>query len=111
MTASRLSGAFAGRSRVLGDQPTLDEAYRRMCESDVVAEDARKPLAEAMTSFARAMLRWRRTHYRLAVRMLGDGPGTVYTEGTPYLRAVRDIPVFHAVEADEKVDNETTGAP
>lgn len=99
------------RARVLGDQPTLDDAYRRMCESDVVAEDARKPLEDAMNSFARAMLRWRRTHYRLAVRMLGDVPGTGYTEGTPYLRAVRDIPVFHAVEVDEKVDNETTGAP
>ncbi|WP_063741361.1 tryptophan 2,3-dioxygenase [Saccharothrix syringae] len=105
------------RERVLGDQPTLDEAYRAMCESDVVAEDARKPLADAMDSFARTLLRWRRTHYRLAVRMLGEVPGTGYTEGTPYLRAVRDIPVFHSVRVEDGADHETaddhetTGAP
>ncbi|TWP48813.1 tryptophan 2,3-dioxygenase [Lentzea tibetensis] len=93
------------RERVLGSQPTLDEAYRELCASDVIAEDALKPLSEAMSAFARALLRWRQTHYRLAVRMLGEATGTGYTEGTPYLAAVRDIPVFHAV------DTETTGAP
>jgi hypothetical protein len=29
--------------------------------------------------------------------MLGDKAGTGYTEGTPYLRAVREIPVFRSV--------------
>ncbi|GLZ33851.1 hypothetical protein Lesp02_60390 [Lentzea sp. NBRC 105346] len=91
------------RTRVLGSQPTLDEAYSRLCDSDVVAGDALKPLAEAMNAFERALLRWRQTHYRLAVRMLGEASGTGYTEGTPYLAAVRDIPVFRA--------NEKTGAP
>jgi hypothetical protein len=31
--------------------------------------------------------------------MLGDATGTGYTEGTPYLAAVRSIPVFTAVGA------------
>jgi tryptophan 2,3-dioxygenase len=85
------------RGRVLGDQRTLDEAYRQLCDSGVLAKDAIQPLTDAMTAFARALLRWRQTHYRLAVRMLGEASGTGYTEGTPYLAAVRDIPVFRAV--------------
>ncbi|MCW0214433.1 MAG: tryptophan 2,3-dioxygenase family protein [Pseudonocardia sp.] len=30
--------------------------------------------------------RWRTTHHRLAVRMLGDAPGSGHTAGVPYLR-------------------------
>lgn len=58
-----------------------------------------------MTGFAQALQRWRGTHYRLAVRMLGEATGTGYTEGTPYLDSVRDIPVFHhaAPAADRTV--------
>jgi tryptophan 2,3-dioxygenase len=93
------------RTRVLAGHPTLDEAYRQMCESDVVTQEDRDRLGEAMKTFASALLRWRQTHYRLAVRMLGEAPGTGYTEGTPYLKAVRTIPVFHAV------DSEITEAP
>ena len=66
---------------------------------------ARRYVSEGMKRFARALMRWRNTHYRLAVRMLGEASGTGYTEGTPYLKAVRTIPVFHAVDvADEETD-------
>jgi hypothetical protein len=43
------------------------------------------------------------------VRMLGDQrPGTGATEGTPYLKAVRTIPVFRSVEHSEgDVDRES----
>jgi tryptophan 2,3-dioxygenase len=51
-----------------------------------------------MHELADTLLRWRQTHYRLAVRMLGERPGTGYTEGTPYLKAVRSIPVFRATD-------------
>ena len=61
-----------------------------------------------MKGFAHALLRWRNTHYRLAVRMLGEASGTGYTEGTPYLKAVRTIPVFLAVDVSELPDDETT---
>jgi tryptophan 2,3-dioxygenase len=89
------------RSRLLtGQQVTLDDAYREVCASgDVSGADCER-LGEAMKGFARAMLRWRNTHYRLAVRMLGEASGTGYTEGTPYLKAVRTIPVFRAVATD-----------
>jgi tryptophan 2,3-dioxygenase len=92
------------RERVLAGQDTLDAAFRELCASEVSEQD-RERIAEGMKGFARALLRWRNTHYRLAVRMLGEASGTGYTEGTPYLKAVRTIPVFHAVDvADEETD-------
>jgi tryptophan 2,3-dioxygenase len=81
-----------------GQHVTLDDAYRELCATDEVSEMDRERLADAMRGFAHALLRWRNTHYRLAVRMLGDATGTGYTEGTPYLAAVRSISVFRTVE-------------
>jgi tryptophan 2,3-dioxygenase len=53
-------------------------------------------VVDAMEAFSAAVLRWRQTHYSLAVRALGQRTGTGYTEGTPYLDVVRRIPVFRA---------------
>jgi len=78
------------RHQVLAGQPSLDEAYRAAGLTD----GERGLLDQRMTEFSTALLQWRQTHYRIAVRMLGTRPGTGYTEGTPYLAAVRDIPVF-----------------
>jgi tryptophan 2,3-dioxygenase len=93
------------RERVLAGQHTLDDAYREVVEFGELAPEQGERLAEAMKGFARAVLRWRNTHYRLAVRMLGEASGTGYTEGTPYLAAVRNIPVFQTVNV---ADDETT---
>nr|CEL13398.1 hypothetical protein; Hypothetical protein [Kibdelosporangium sp. MJ126-NF4]CTQ99087.1 hypothetical protein; Hypothetical protein [Kibdelosporangium sp. MJ126-NF4] len=87
------------RKRVLLGQKTLDDAYREACASGDVAERDTERLGEAMRRFARALVRWRNTHYRLAVRMLGEATGSGYTAGTPYLAAVRTSPVFHVVES------------
>lgn len=84
------------RDRVLRGQPTLDEAFTYARASGRLSAAGRDVLTGAMHEFADALLRWRQTHYRLAVRMLGERPGTGYTEGTPYLKAVRSIPVFRA---------------
>ena len=54
-----------------------------------------------MRRFAATLLRWRRTHYRIAVRMLGERTGTGYTEGAPYLKAVQTIPVFSSLANGE----------
>lgn len=77
-----------------GRQRTLDDAHTLACESGRLTADEQVRLADSMASFSDAMLRWRTTHHRLAVRMLGDAGGTGYTEGTPYLEAARTIPVF-----------------
>ncbi|MFE3515800.1 tryptophan 2,3-dioxygenase [Streptomyces sp. NPDC059166] len=89
------------RERLAGGQPNLDDAYREARNSGDLDEAERARVGAAMRAFAGALQRWRGTHYRLAVRMLGEATGTGYTEGTPYLAAVRDIPVFHQVSHAE----------
>ena len=84
------------RRRVLDHQATLDDAYVEACACGGLDKAERRWVGDAMSAFARALMRWRNTHYRLALRMLGTATGTGYTEGTPYLAAVRGIPVFHA---------------
>ncbi|WP_348651154.1 tryptophan 2,3-dioxygenase family protein [Micromonospora sp. WMMD882] len=102
--ADRLDGAAYRsappvRRRVLGGQPTLDEAYRRAVDGGLLDRTGRALVAGRMRGFAEALLTWRRTHHRLAVRMLGERTGTGYTEGTPYLAAARSVPVFRTVDA------------
>jgi len=50
--------------------------------------------------------RWRQTHYRIAVRMLGERTGTGYTAGTPYLRNARDIDIFRSVRLTAQDERE-----
>ncbi|OIJ63635.1 tryptophan 2,3-dioxygenase family protein [Streptomyces mangrovisoli] len=95
-------------TRVLRGRRTLDDAYLAARDSGDLDERDRERLEFALADFARALLRWRQTHYRLAVRMLGEATGTGYTEGTPYLKSVRDIPVFRTVDAPGAMSDEGT---
>lgn len=83
---------------VVAGQRTLDDACRAAIDDDRYSPDDHECLAAAMRRFASALRRWRQTHYRLAVRMLGERGGTGYTEGTPYLKDVRTIPVFRIID-------------
>ncbi|MFI7667519.1 tryptophan 2,3-dioxygenase [Nocardia sp. NPDC049526] len=88
------------RGRVLaGQECTLDDAYAGARSSGDIGGSELARLAQVMADFSTALLRWRATHYRLALRMLGGASGTGYTEGTPYLAASRTIPVFITVES------------
>lgn len=100
------------RQRVLDGSPNLDDELAAAAGSGALTPAECADLAGVMHRFADQLLKWRRTHYRLAVRMLGERPGTGYTEGTPYLRDVRTIPVFektgppgHAVEPTQTADS------
>ncbi|MFI5537983.1 tryptophan 2,3-dioxygenase [Nocardia sp. NPDC051900] len=87
------------RSRVIsGLQSTIDDAYAEAYSRGFRSETDRVELTAAMTKFSRAMHRWRNTHYRVAVRMLGEVRGTGQTEGAAYLAAVREIPIFTSVD-------------
>nr|QLK01027.1 hypothetical protein HZU44_14190 [Micromonospora carbonacea] len=88
------------RDRLLAGQPSVDAAYRAAVRADRLAGADRARVEQEMREFSAAVLQWRRTHHRLATRMLGSRPGTGYTQGTPYLAAVRSIPVFTAVGPD-----------
>ncbi|WP_432958953.1 tryptophan 2,3-dioxygenase family protein [Micromonospora haikouensis] len=85
------------REWVLAGHPSVDAAHRAAVRASRLAGADRDRVEREMRAFADAVLGWRRTHHRLAVRMLGARPGTGYTEGTPYLAAVRSTPVFTAV--------------
>lgn len=82
------------RDEVLAGQPNLEDTIATATGSGRLSETTRTELTAAMRSFAGTLTRWRQTHYKLAVRMLGDRKGTGYTLGTPYLAEVRTIPVF-----------------
>jgi tryptophan 2,3-dioxygenase len=83
------------RSRVLAGAPTLDGAVTAACARGRLRGADREELEEAMSEFSGTLLRWRQTHYRVAVRMLGaERGGTGGTTGTAYLSAVRTIDVF-----------------
>jgi len=86
---------------VLAGQATLDGAFESACAAGRLTSAERDDLDQAMRQFAATLLQWRQIHYRLAVRMLGQRTGTGYTEGTPYLEAVRTIPVFRSIDAVE----------
>jgi tryptophan 2,3-dioxygenase len=82
------------RERVRNGQSSLDETYRFAGRAGLLDPADQPILDQRMRAFAAALTQWRQTHYRLATRMLGVRPGTGYTQGTPYLDAVRSIPVF-----------------
>lgn len=89
------------RHLVLSGLPELQTTVSRACAAGVLPAATAQELVAAMNSFAAVLSQWRTTHYRLAVRMLGTAPGTGYTEGTPYLKGVLNIPVFTADDTKE----------
>ncbi|MFI0794808.1 hypothetical protein ACH4OY_19280 [Micromonospora rubida] len=99
------------RDRVRAGGPTVDAALLAAVRDGRLAGADRALVELRMREFAATVLTWRRTHHRLAVRMLGERPGTGYTEGTPYLAEVRAIPVFTAVAAvaDPAAPSESSG--
>jgi len=82
------------RARVLAGLPNLDEALADARAAGRITAAAHDDVRAAMQRFEASLLGWRKTHFRLAVRMLGRRRGTGYTEGVPYLEKVHGIPLF-----------------
>jgi tryptophan 2,3-dioxygenase len=82
------------RARVIAGQPNIDEALRAAIESTMLSPDEHTAVSVAMDAFEAAILKWRKTHCSIAVRMLGERRGTGGSEGVRYLEQARDIPVF-----------------
>jgi tryptophan 2,3-dioxygenase len=82
------------RRQAMDGMATLDDTLLAARRSGWLAPAVCDEVTSAMDRFATRLKAWRKTHYRLALRMLGDARGTGYTEGTPYLGRVTDIPVF-----------------
>ncbi len=90
------------RQAVEAGQATLEGAYRAACDGGTIAPANRDAIAVEMTTFAAQLVRWRKAHYELARRFLGTHVGTGYTEGVPYLKEVRGIPVFRTIDPDTR---------
>lgn len=80
------------QARIDGGQATVQDAADALAPDLSPADSAL--LAAGMSEFEDVMVRWRRTHHSIAVRMLGDSRGSGYSEGTPYLKSVINLPVF-----------------
>jgi tryptophan 2,3-dioxygenase len=92
------------RQRVRDGQMTLDDALEAARTAGRLSARDIDELEQAMREFAETLLRWRRAHYRIAVRMLGERTGTGYTEGAMYLKAAMAIPVFSSLTTGHEAD-------
>lgn len=89
--------------RVLRGQPNLDDALAEARAESRITPEVDAEICSAMAAFAHTLQQWRQIHFRLAVKMLGEAtPGTGATEGTPYLSAVRSVPVFKTMASRER---------
>jgi tryptophan 2,3-dioxygenase len=97
--ADRLAGAAFEqvpevRERIEAGLPNLDDALATAQAAGQLSPCHHARVRAAMEGFEAAVLKWRQTHYRMAVRMLGDLRGTGGSEGQAYLDRGRTIPVF-----------------
>ncbi|MEU8333650.1 tryptophan 2,3-dioxygenase family protein [Micromonospora arborensis] len=89
------------QARISSGQATIADLLAAI-HSDERALAEQPVLADGLREFTAAVHQWRRTHYRLAVRMLGtDQRGTGDTPGTPYLLRSRDTPLFEGPDATD----------
>lgn len=84
------------RERVLAGRRTIADALSAAGDAGLLTPDQHAAVSSAMERFEAAMFKWRKTHHRLAVRMLGERRGTGDTAGVSYLEEGRTIPVFKA---------------
>lgn len=84
------------RGRILQEQATLEEKYEQIVRSDIVSTENKLRLKNSLEHFEVCFQSWKQTHYAIAVNMLGNSKaGTGYTAGVPYLKEVKDIPIFN----------------
>lgn len=78
---------------------SLDAKFARMRALPGADPALLDSLEKALCALSETMTRWRHSHYGIAKKFLGDGSGagTGHTEGTPYLKAVKNLPVFTTV--------------
>jgi tryptophan 2,3-dioxygenase len=86
------------REHVLAGQATIDDLRRKVEMDGTVDSGFMRDMSAAMSGFQDTLVRWRQSHYGIAVKMLGKSPGTGYTEGTPYLNDTRNLSVFPSIE-------------
>jgi tryptophan 2,3-dioxygenase len=89
-TPARLrSEAFADvpavKAAVDSGQDSLSDAYLDARRQGRLGQRDRDVLGRALGALEDSHQRWKSAHHTLAARMLGNAPGSGYTEGVPYL--------------------------
>ena len=86
------------RERVLAGSTTVRGAADAYLAAHPGDDEASIRLGRAMGQVESIHQRWKQTHYRLAVRMIGAASGTGYTAGTPYLKSVIENRLFRSAQ-------------
>ncbi|MER5198096.1 hypothetical protein ACWD3J_32385 [Streptomyces sp. NPDC002755] len=96
LASSAYTSVPAVRERVVNGRATVQGTWHALIAAhrlDPADDAALRAAADRLESVHQ---RWKQTHYRLAVRMIGERSGTGYTQGVPYLAAVLDNRLFPA---------------
>ncbi|MFF3291617.1 tryptophan 2,3-dioxygenase [Streptomyces sp. NPDC003023] len=86
------------RGAVLAGRETVQGTWEDVISSGWLAEPDAAAVRAAARQLEAVHQRWKQTHYRLAVRMIGTRTGTGSTEGVPYLESVISGRLFPAME-------------
>jgi tryptophan 2,3-dioxygenase len=79
------------------DPETLTRAYLNARSQGWFGAAEWESIDAALDKLEETHQRWKTTHFRIAGKMLGDAPGSGYTAGVPYLRALLDNRLFWAI--------------
>ncbi|MFJ1819468.1 MULTISPECIES: tryptophan 2,3-dioxygenase [unclassified Streptomyces] len=91
------------RSEVLAGRETVQGTWEDVISSGWLPERDAAAVRAAALQLEAVHQRWKQTHYRLAVRMIGTRTGTGSTEGVPYLASVISQRLFPAMEQQPAV--------
>ncbi|MEV5880285.1 tryptophan 2,3-dioxygenase [Streptomyces sp. NPDC052101] len=87
------------REAVLAGRETVQGTWEDVVASGWLTEQDAGAVRAAARQLEAVHQRWKQTHYRLAVRMIGERTGTGSTEGVPYLKSVIANRLFPAVQS------------
>ncbi|MFF3538907.1 tryptophan 2,3-dioxygenase [Streptomyces sp. NPDC002466] len=91
------------RGEVLAGRETVQGTWEDVISSGWLTEPDAAAVRAAALQLEAVHQRWKQTHYRLAVRMIGTRTGTGATEGVPYLASVISQRLFPAMEKQPAV--------
>ncbi|MEU9445610.1 tryptophan 2,3-dioxygenase [Streptomyces sp. NPDC048304] len=86
------------RAAVLAGRDTVQGSWEDVLASGWLSEQDAAAVRAAARQLEAVHQRWKQTHYRLAVRMIGERTGTGSTEGVPYLKSVIANRLFPAAQ-------------
>jgi tryptophan 2,3-dioxygenase len=111
-SAQRLaSAAFSNvppvQDEARSDPETLTRAYLDARSQGWFGAAEWESIDGALDELEETHQRWKKTHFRIAGKMLGDARGSGYTAGVPYLRELLDNRLFWAIP--ERADRNHRG--